>query len=187
MGLYQFSNGRCFLGIHLAWCVWYNPFPFINQSIRAQRALEFKVKHNAQRSWWPSQSSVLGVILSISVLPGNLGHASRVLALIYPTWLTRGALLLPWASPVHSAERDASRSDSDLLVGKSSFGIVRLYVGYVRSVGSSECLHEMEWTQGQVLSTKYEYSFFPPCSSLHLNINSLLPLADCALAHWIFS
>ena len=82
-------------------------------------------------------------MLSITVLPGDLGHASHVLALIYPTWLIRGTLPLPWASSVHSAERDASRSDSDLLVGKSSFGSVHLRVGYVRSVGSCERLHEV--------------------------------------------
>lgn len=40
-------------------------------------------KQDAYRSWWPSQSSALSVMLNITVLPGNLDHVSRVLALIY--------------------------------------------------------------------------------------------------------
>ena len=96
------------------------PFPFINQFVRTHGGLDFKVKHNAQRSWWPSQSSVLGVMVSTSVLPGDLGHASHDLALVYPTWLSRGTLPLPSASSVHNAERGASRSDSELLLGKSN-------------------------------------------------------------------
>lgn len=44
MGIYQFSKGNCFLGVHLVWCVRHNPFHFIDQSIRAHRGLEFKAQ-----------------------------------------------------------------------------------------------------------------------------------------------
>lgn len=54
------------------------PFLFINQLMD-----DLNSKQDAHRSWWPSQSSALGVMLNITVLPGNLDHASHVLVLIY--------------------------------------------------------------------------------------------------------
>lgn len=107
---------------------------------------ELMKQHNAQRSWWPSQRSVLGVILSITVLLGDLSNMSHILGLIYATWLTR-----PFS--VHSAQR-CLQVWLRHLCGEILFWRC-LRVGYVRSGGSSECLLKAGWTQGQPFSTKH--------------------------------
>lgn len=157
--LYQFSKGRCFLGARLPRRVWYNPSPFLNRSIRAHGGLDFQVQAQRSEKMLPLPELSLGAMLSITVLPGDLGPVSHVWALICPTYITKGTLPLPRASSVHSAEGDASGSDSDLLLGKSCLGSVSLRVGCVRNVGSSEWLHEARWTWGQLSSTKQEDSF----------------------------